>query len=79
MDRQQILDLYDWADGTCFRHPSKGIAPTAVVGFIHPRSSGETEVRGCTDCVIALEDARREQAARTRSKYRPGRLGKATG
>ncbi|MBZ6207587.1 hypothetical protein KVH31_13865 [Streptomyces olivaceus] len=77
MDREQIFDLYDWADGHCFRHPSKGRVPTAVVGTVHPRSDGERQIRGCADCVIGLEDIRREQAARTGGDYTPGRLGEA--
>lgn len=79
MDQRQILDLYDWADGVCFRHPGKGIVPTAVVGSVHPRGAGEREVRGCDDCVISLEGIRREQAARTGGEYRPGQLGNASG
>jgi hypothetical protein len=75
MDRQQILDLYDWAPGICFRHPSEGEVPTAVVGVIHPQACGEREVRGCACCVIAMEDMRREEAARSGAEYRPGRLG----
>lgn len=75
MDRQQILDLYDWAPGTCFRHPSRGTVPTTVVGVIHPQAEGEREVRGCADCVVAIEDMRREEAARTGGEYRPGLLG----
>jgi hypothetical protein len=75
MDRQQILDLYDWAPGTCFRHPERGEMPTALVGTIHPRCDGEHEVRACADCVIAMEDARRETAARPGSEYEPGQLG----
>jgi hypothetical protein len=74
MDRQQILDLYEWAPGICFRHPAKGEVPTAVVGVVHPRAAGEKEIRGCADCVMALEDVRRERAARTRNDYRPGPL-----
>jgi len=75
MDKQQILDLYDWADGVCFRHPGKGTVPTAVVGTLHPPAVGEREVRGCAECVITMEDIRREQAARTGGEYRPGCLG----
>jgi hypothetical protein len=75
MDRQQILDLYEWAPGVCFRHPDKGELPTAVVGTIHPREDGEREVRACNDCVIGMEDIRREEAARSGSEYEPGHLG----
>jgi hypothetical protein len=72
MDRQQILDLYEWQLGACFRHPCKGEVLTAVVGSIHPRGDSEREVRGCEDCVIAMEDIRREEAARSGREYQPG-------
>jgi hypothetical protein len=77
MDRQELLDLYDWDDGICFRHPSRGTVPTAVVGVIHPRADGEREVRACADCVVVMEDIRREEAARSGSDYRPGPIGQA--
>ncbi|MFJ9740788.1 hypothetical protein [Streptomyces sp. NPDC101166] len=79
MDRQQILDLYDWKPGVCFRHPSRGEVCTTVVGVIHPQAAGEREVRGCKDCVIAIEDMRREAAARSGSDYEPGHLGECPG
>lgn len=75
MNRQQILDLYDWQTGICFRHPAKGEVPTAVVGVVHPRQAGERDVRACEECVITLEDIRREDAARRGSEYEPGHLG----
>lgn len=64
MDRQQILDRHEWSDGTCFRHPGKGIVPTATVKTIHPRGEGCRDVRACADCVVAIDDMRREMAAR---------------
>lgn len=75
MDRQQILDLYEWSDGVCFRHPGEGVTSTTVVGAIHPREDGEREVRACETCVLTMEDIRREQAARSGSSYEPGHLG----
>lgn len=75
MDRQQILDLYEWQPGICFRHPAKGTVATAVVGVIHPRGDGEHEVRACADCVVGMEDIRREEAARSGGEYEPGHLG----
>lgn len=75
MERQQLLDLYDWQPGVCFRHPSRGAVDTTVVGVIHPREDGEHEVRACTECVLAMEDIRREEAARSGSPYEPGHLG----
>lgn len=79
MDRQQLLDLYEWEPGVCFRHPGKGEVPTAVVGVIHPRADSEKLVRACVDCVIAIEDMRREEAARSGGEYEPGRLGEVLG
>ena len=79
MDRQQILDLYDWEPGICFRHPRRGRVQTTLVGVIHPRADGEREVRGCEDCVIAIEDMRREAAARAGREYTPGQLGQCSG
>lgn len=75
MNRQQILDLYEWAAGICFRHPERGETPTAVVGVIHPAADGEKEVRGCHECVIAMEDTRREAARRDGVEYEPGHVG----
>lgn len=75
MERQQILDLYQWRDGICFRHPGKGEVPTAVVKVLRPGADGEHEVRACADCVLAMEDARRETAARTGREYVPGHAG----
>ena len=74
MDRQQILDLYDWTDGICFRHPSKGVVPTTTVGVVHPADVQDRPVRACEECVIAMEDIRREAAARAGGGYKPGRL-----
>lgn len=74
MDRQEILDLYEWQPGVCFRHPALGEVHTAVVGVIHPEG-GEREVRACGDCVLTLEDIRREAAARAGGEYEPGHLG----
>lgn len=74
MDREQILDLYEWTDGTCFRHPARGVVATAVVGVIRPEG-GEREVRACKECVLTMEDIRREEAARHGGEYTPGRLG----
>ncbi|MFM9589946.1 hypothetical protein ACKI1J_14505 [Streptomyces scabiei] len=79
MDRQQILDLYRWEPDICFRHPCKGEVMTAPIGSIHPRGGAAREVRACQDCVIAMEDIRRESAARAGGEYAPGQLGKCRG
>ncbi|MDQ0758653.1 hypothetical protein QF027_001288 [Streptomyces canus] len=75
MDRQQILDLYQWEPGVCFRHPGKGEVPTALVKELRPRSDEPHEVRACRDCIVVMEDIRRESAARAGNEYAPGRAG----
>jgi hypothetical protein len=79
MDRTQILDLYEWSPGTCFRHPEKGVVDTTVVKALHPRDNGDHEVRACQDCIVAMEAMRRETAARSGSEYRPGHAGEVLG
>jgi hypothetical protein len=75
MDRAEILDLYEWDDGVCFRHPERGTVDTTVVKRISPRDDGVHEVRACRYCVIAMEDIRRETAARQGVEYEPGHAG----
>jgi hypothetical protein len=79
MESQEILALYVWHAGICFRHPEKGPVDTTVVKTIHPRGEGDREVRACADCVIAIEDTRREAAAREGSVYEPGQAGGEAG
>ena len=75
MDHQEILSLYQWRAGVCFRHPEKGTAETAAVKTLHPRGEDDRVVRACADCVIAIEQARREAADRAGSVYEPGHVG----
>jgi hypothetical protein len=77
MDRQQILDLYDWRPGACFRHPSKGEVLTVHVQTIRPPAGGILDVRACEECVLAIEESRSRAAERRGEKYVPGRLGEA--
>ncbi|MFJ3984474.1 hypothetical protein [Streptomyces fungicidicus] len=59
MDRQQILALYDdWADGVCFRHPSKGEVPTVHVETIRPAAGGIQDIRACEDCAVEMAERR---------------------
>lgn len=75
MERQQILDLYDWEPGVCFRHPAKGDVETAVVKTVRPRRGDAEQVRACEDCVVAMEQARWAQAGREGLDYEPGHAG----
>jgi hypothetical protein len=74
MDRQEILDLYDWEPGVCFRHPGRGELPTAHVKTIRPAAGGIQDVRACKDCVVAMEEERARLAACTGQPYEAGRL-----
>ena len=58
MDRQQILDLYEWEPGICFRHPGKGEVPTAHIETVRPAAGGIQDIRACRECVIAIEQDR---------------------
>ncbi|GAP46842.1 hypothetical protein [Streptomyces azureus] len=74
MNRQQILDLYEWAPGVCFRDPDKGEVLTAHVKTIRPAAGGIQDVRACRECVMAMEERRQRAAARKGQPYTPGRL-----
>jgi len=74
MDRQQILDLYEWEPGVCFRHPSKGEVPTAHVETIRPAAGGLQDVRACRECIPVLEAEREKTALRHGQPYEPGGL-----
>ncbi|MFD7616547.1 hypothetical protein [Streptomyces sp. NPDC059802] len=75
MDGQQLLDLYIWKAGVCFRHPAEGIADTTVVKTIHPRMGPTEEVRACRACVVAMETTRCVRAMELGLQYKPGRAG----
>ncbi|MCQ8830382.1 hypothetical protein [Streptomyces malaysiensis] len=75
MDRGEILSLYAWATGTCFRCAKTG-TPTILLAEITPPAGDHYEVRVCERCVLELEDERRRYAERTGREYKPGRLGR---
>lgn len=64
MNRHQILDLDEWAPGTCFRHPSRGVVPTAHVKTIRPPAGGIQDIRACEECVVAMKLRRQDQRRR---------------
>jgi hypothetical protein len=74
MDRQQILDLYQWEPGVCFRHPERGEVPTAHVKTLHPQAGGLQDVRACRECILAMEERQAAAAARRGRPYSPGNL-----
>lgn len=74
MNDDEILALYDWASGDCFRCAKTDI-DTTLIDEVHPRIGGTAEFRACRVCVLAIEDERKRVAARQRQEYQPGRLG----
>ncbi|MFJ6560013.1 hypothetical protein ACIQMV_09045 [Streptomyces sp. NPDC091412] len=72
MDRQQILELYHWTSGTCFRHPGQGEVSTAHVKTIRPAAGGIQDIRACTECVVGMEEQRKAAAEGAGLPYRPG-------
>lgn len=74
MDSREILALYQWTTGDCFRCARVGVLTTHL-GDINPPGGGRYEIRVCEGCALELEDERRRFAERTGGKYEPGRLG----
>ena len=72
MENREILALYDWAQGTCFRCAGSG--DTTRLQTLTPPAGGSYEVRACRDCLLALETAKRRNAEQHGCRYRPGRL-----
>lgn len=79
MNREEILALYEWQHGTCFRHPGKDGIETARIKTIQSRLDGEKEIRACRNCILAMEAIRREVARRAGGEYVPGHAGEAIG
>lgn len=74
MDGQQILDLYTWEPGSCFRHPASGAIPTTHIATIRPPAGGIQDVRACRECVLRIEADRAASAKRHGIPYSPGSL-----
>ncbi len=73
MNSEEILDLYEWAPGTCF-HCARRQVDTTVVGLLHPASSPPQQVRACRGCLLVLESERLLAATRSGTLYEPGRV-----
>lgn len=74
MDDEQILKLYRWNDGICFRHPGKGQVPTTHLWTVHPPAGGIQDVRGCEECVVSIERQRERAAEHEGRAYIAGEL-----
>jgi hypothetical protein len=74
MNEDEILALYDWASGDCFRCAETGI-DTTLIDEVHPRIGGTAEFRACRGCVLAIEAERERHARQASRRYEPGKLG----
>jgi hypothetical protein len=74
MDDEEILALYEWAPGSCFRCARTGL-DTASVKRIDTPAGVRYDVRACRDCVLAIERERQCQAQESGQEYMPGRAG----
>ncbi|GGS42137.1 hypothetical protein F2B00_03250 [Streptomyces parvus] len=75
MSKHEILSLYTWTAGACFRHPADGVMETAVVRELHPRSGPAKTVRACERCVLSMETEREQMARELGYDYEPGHAG----
>lgn len=78
MAADDVLDLYEWAPGTCFQCARANV-DTTVVATLHPASSPPQPIRACRICVRLLEEERRVAAERAGRTYEPGHVGDACG
>lgn len=78
MEAEDVLNLYEWAPGTCFQCARTDV-DTTVVAVLRPVSSPEQVVRACRNCLLVMEEERRVAAARRGVPYEPGHAGEACG
>jgi hypothetical protein len=74
MTDEQILALYEWRIGDCFRCARTSL-PTTRMAEIGTAAGARHPIRGCKKCVLALEMERRHDAARRGTTYVPGGVG----
>jgi len=74
LDDNEILSLYPWDAGSCFRCARTGVDTTCLTQFT-PESNGDYDVRACHACVLDLEAMSRQAAERKGVPYELGRLG----
>lgn len=73
MNDHDILALYEWAPGTCFRC-ARSRVDTIHIREIPTPAGVLYEVRACRGCVLALEGERRAHAEQVGDVYQAGGL-----
>ncbi|GAA0454441.1 hypothetical protein ACFQ2B_28040 [Streptomyces stramineus] len=74
IDRDEIIALYVWAPGSCFRCARREV-DSAKLGTIDTPIGDRYEIRACRSCILDLEKERQRQADRRGENYEPGQLG----
>jgi hypothetical protein len=69
-----ILALYEWAPGDCFRCAATGVDTTHIKEIPTPVGV-RFNIRACRDCVLAIEDGLDLQAQEAGVEYKPGNAG----
>lgn len=72
----EVLGLYPWRTGSCFRCARTGL-PTTRVAVVEFGPDDTYDVRSCADCMLDLEEMHRQAVERDGGIYQPGRLGRA--
>lgn len=75
MEPGDILDLYVWTVGTCFRC-ARTREPVTQLAAIKTQSGQQYAVRACRGCVLLMEAERQRRAQRSGASYEPGKLGR---
>lgn len=73
VNRDEILALYEWAPGDCFRCAATGVDTTLIADIATPIGTCYP-VCACRNCVIDLEQERLRYAERTGGEYVAGLL-----
>lgn len=74
MTDDQILALYQWATGTCFRCARTNVDTTRIRELDTP-AGVRYDIRACRECVLDLEGERERHAKRAGHEYIAGELG----
>lgn len=74
MTPDEILALYEWTLGDCFRCALTHLHVTRIDTITTP-AGHDYVLDACGSCVLAMEEERRRHAERRGARYEPGELG----
>lgn len=73
MTDSEILSLYSWTTGSCFRCARQDLDTTRIREIDTPIGV-PYDVRACRTCILDLEADQQHRAARAGALYTPGAL-----